>query len=78
MTQRIKSNDRIRALVDTGFAKTGALIAYGSLCNYHTDKLIDLTRKSRATDHEATYYADMIAREITAADAFIESIAACI
>ena len=78
MAQRIKSNDRIRALVDSGFAKTGALYAHGSLNDYHTQKLISLTRKSRATDFEATYYAQEIAREIAAADAFIESIAACI
>ena len=78
MAKRRASDDRIVAMVDSGFAKTGALLAYGSLNHYHTDKLMDLVNKPRVTDFEARYYVQQIEREILAADAFIESIAACI
>jgi len=74
MEKRRASDDRIRDLVDRGFAKTGALLAYGSLNSYHTDKLMDLVNKSRVTDFEARYYVQQIEREISAADAFIASL----
>ena len=78
LARRSASDDRIRSLVDSGFAKSGALLAFGSLCNYHVQKLYDCALKSRVSHHEATYYVKQIEREIAAADAFIDSIAACI
>lgn len=78
LARRSASDDRIRALVDSGFAKSGALLAFGSLSNYHVQKLYDCALKSRVSHHEATYYVKQIEREIAAADAFIDSIAACI
>ena len=74
MAKRRASDDRIRDLVDRGFAKTGALLAYGSLCNYHTSKLLDLALKGRVSHHEAHYYVKQIEREIASADAFIASL----
>lgn len=76
MGRRIASDDRIRALVDSGFAKSGALLAHGSLNDYHTGKLFECAQKARVTDHEAAYYVERIEHEISAANAFIDSIAA--
>jgi hypothetical protein len=78
MARRHASDDRIRALVDSGFAMPGALYAHGTLNDYHTGKLFECAQKARVIDHEATYYVQEIEREIAAANAFIDSIAACI
>ena len=74
MAERLESDERIRAVVDSGLAKSGALLAYGSLCNYHTSKLLDLALKGRVSHHEAHYYVKQIEREIASADAFIASL----
>jgi hypothetical protein len=79
MAKRRVSDDKVRAMVDSGFAKSGALLAYGSLNNYHTEKLTNLIlQKQRVTDFEANYYVEQIEKEIANAEAFIDSIAATI
>lgn len=78
MARRRASDDLIRELVDSGFAMPGAFFAYGTLNDYHTGKLFECAQKARVTDHEAAYYVERIEHEIAAADAFIDSIAACI
>ena len=78
ISRRSASDDRIRALVDSGFAKTGALLAHGSLNDYHVRKLYDCAMKSRVSSFDLSYYVERIEHEISAADAFIDSIAACI
>lgn len=40
-------NDKISALVDAGVCKPGAIIAYGGLYTFHTDRLSDLVTKKR-------------------------------
>jgi len=73
---RTASDDRIRALVDSGFAKSGALLAHGSLNDYHVRKLYDCAMKSRVSSFNINYYVERIEHEIATADAFIDSIAA--
>lgn len=76
LARRSASDDRIRALVDSGFAKSGALLAFGSLCNYHVQQLYDCALKSRVSSFNINYYVERIEHEIATADAFIDSIAA--
>ena len=76
MARRTASDDRIRAMVDSGFAKSGALIAHGSLNDYHVRKLYDCAMKSRVSSFDINYYVERIEHEIATADAFIDSIAA--
>jgi hypothetical protein len=78
LARRRASDDRIRAIVDSGFAKTGALLAHGSLNDYHVRKLYDCALKSRVSSFDISYYVERIEHEIAAADAFIDRIAACI
>ena len=78
MAKRRVSDDKVRAMVDSGFAKSGALFAYGSLNSYHTEKLMEIVQKQRVTDFEAEYYVEQIQKEIASAEAFIDSIAATI
>jgi hypothetical protein len=78
IARRTASDDRIRALVDSGFAKSGALLAHGSLNDYHVRKLYNCALKSRVSSFDISYYVERIEHEISAADAFIDSIAACI
>lgn len=75
---RTASDDRVRALVDSGFAKTGALLAHGSLNDYYVRKLYDCALKSRVSSFDISYYVERIEHEIASADAFIDRIAACI
>jgi len=76
IARRTASDDRIRALVDSGFAKTGALLAHGSLNDYYVRKLYDCAMKSRVSSFDINYYVERIEHEIATADAFIDSIAA--
>lgn len=78
MAKRRVSDDRVRNMVDSGFAKSGALLAYGSLNSYHTEKLATLLQKQRVTNFEAEYYVRQIEREILQAEAFIDSVSAYI
>ena len=76
IARRRASDDRIRALVDSGFAKSGALLAHGSLNDYNVRKLYDCAMKSRVSSFDLEYYVERIEHEIATADAFIDSIAA--
>ena len=76
LARRRASDDRIRAIVDSGFAKSGALLAHGSLNDYHVRKLYDCAMKSRVSSFDINYYVERIEHEIATADAFIDSIAA--
>jgi hypothetical protein len=78
LARRTASDDRIRSLVESGFAKSGALLAYGSLADYHVRKLYDCAMKSRVSSFDVAYYVERIEHEIATADAFIDRIAACI
>ena len=76
LARRKASDDRIRALVDSGFAKSGALLAHGSLNDYHVNRLYDCAMKSRVSSFDLEYYVERIEHEIATADAFINSVAA--
>jgi len=78
LARRRASDARINALVDAGFAKTGAILAYGSLADYHVQKLYNCAMKARVSPHDIAYYVERIEHEIASADAFVDSIAACI
>ena len=73
---RNASDDRIRTMVASGFAKSGALLAHGSLNDYHVRKLYDCAMKPRVSSLDINYYVERIEHEIAAANAFIDSIAA--
>ena len=78
LERRNRSDDRIRALVDSGFANSGALYAHGSFNDYHYAKLVELSYAARVPSFDLNYYVTELERELAAADAFIDSIAACI
>jgi hypothetical protein len=46
--RRRATDDRIRELVDAGHVKSGALLAYGSLNFYHTDKLSAMAHDAKS------------------------------
>lgn len=65
------TDEIISQLVEQGKAKTGAIIAYGSMNSYSTDRLHDLYMKKRITDVDYHVWAEMMRDEIARAEKFI-------
>lgn len=76
LERRNRSDDRIRALVESGFTNSGALYVHGSFNDYHYSKLVELSYAARVSTFDLNYHVIELEHEIAAANAFIDSIAA--
>ncbi len=65
------TDKQIDALVDSGLAKNGAIMAYGSLNYFHTDKLQKLFNKKAVNGIDLHITLEGIRRNIEKANEFI-------
>ncbi len=62
------TDDRLTAVIDSGKAKTGALLVHSSCFNYHLKQLVDLEAPS---NFQVRYHAEQARIELAAAQAFV-------
>lgn len=74
LAQKDKFDREITELVESGKCKSGAILAYGSLNNFHTSDLRKLALAKRVKPFDLNYALKGIARDIEQARAFIQKI----
>lgn len=75
MLARKRATDKlINDAVDAGKAKSGAVIAYGSLNHFNEDRLYQLTSKKYVKLVDLRVTLDMLDNDILAADKFLQTV----
>tara|TARA_R110002167_G_C12130111_1_gene598966 strand:+ start:52 stop:459 length:408 start_codon:yes stop_codon:yes gene_type:complete len=66
------SDDAIEEAVEAGIMKSGAILAYGSFSDYHTMRLMKMSRIKRPTGFEVNYTINAIYEDVSRAYAVIK------
>lgn len=74
VAQKQKFDQEITALVEAGKCKSGAIMAYGSLNNFHTDFLRTLALSKRVKPFDLNYHVVGIYKDIEKAREFIQKV----
>lgn len=74
VAQKDKFDREITALVEAGKCKSGAIMAYGSLNNYHIHELMKLALSKRVKPFDLNYHVVGIYKDIEKAREFIQGV----
>ena len=74
LAKKRATDELINAAVDAGKAKTGAIIAYGSMNHFNEDRLYQMLDLKRVDRIKLKVVLEMLASDIKAATKFLETV----